>query len=211
VLIPIEIELKPAPDDPAINTPEFQKELREFSAALSAAGVNFSQRAVVFDSVDAHGYSLAEFVLRALQAGALPTVATIIVAYFQRRNGRKARLKYGNVEAESNSVEEIERLLQLVPSLPPDAEKLEMKRQSDEADLKRRAQAFSVAIAKLSTEELFRTFHAIGQAKKTAVIGNGEGESEDLIFKGAVAEVEIIKRHPKEWMAAYHNWEKSQP
>jgi hypothetical protein len=35
----------------------------------------------------------------------------IVVTWLKRRNGRKARLKIGNIEAEAQTVEEVERLI----------------------------------------------------------------------------------------------------
>src|SRR5271170_8078364 len=121
VLVPIEITLKRAPDDPPANSPEFQKELRQFADALRAADVDFSQRAIAFDAVDATGYPLAEFVVRALAVSALPSLTAIVVALLKAKNGRKVRLKFGSVDATAPSVEEVERLLKLVPTLPPEA------------------------------------------------------------------------------------------
>ena len=59
VLIPIEIELKPSPDDPGISTPEFQAELQTINGGMDVAGIKFSQSVVRSDAVDASGYALS--------------------------------------------------------------------------------------------------------------------------------------------------------
>lgn len=107
----VEIVLRQAPDDPQVNDPEFQKELREFSKSMRDAGVTFSQRAMAFDSIDALGYPLAEFVLKSLGPAAIAAVAAVSGAWVQARYGRKVRLKIGDVEAEGRTTEEIQSLL----------------------------------------------------------------------------------------------------
>jgi hypothetical protein len=106
-----EIVLQRAPDDASVNDPEFQKELREFSRSLSAAGVAFSQRAMAFDSADALGFPLAEFVIKALSPAVIPAAAAVCGAWVQARYGRKVRLKIGDIEVEGRTTEEIKTLL----------------------------------------------------------------------------------------------------
>lgn len=100
------IVLVRAPDDPLVNETKFQEELREFSKLLRAAGVSFSQRAMAFDSVDATGYPLPEFLVT-LDPPAIAALAAIAGAWVQARYGRKLRLKVGDVEAEARTEEEI--------------------------------------------------------------------------------------------------------
>jgi hypothetical protein len=208
--IPFEIVLLPSPDDPKVHTREFQAELRALGKALNATGVKFSQPIFTMDAVDASGYALAEYLLKNVVPGAIPAIGTAFVAWITARNGRKARLKFGDVEAEGRNAEEIEKLLRLVPSLSPEAERLETKRLNEEAQLQRRTEAFSATFIDASTDELFRSFRALEGAQKVAVKGNAEGESEDLLFKRVAIEIEIFKRHPNGWQAAYRDWEKSQ-
>ena len=51
-----EITLVKAPDDPRENNPVYLKDVAVFSKALHATGVDYSQRGMAFDSVDAQGY-----------------------------------------------------------------------------------------------------------------------------------------------------------
>ena len=106
----IEIILLPASDDPPENAPEFQKELGTFNKSLRSAGVSFSPRAMTFDSVDAVGYQLPEFMIT-LGPPVIAALAAVCGAWVQARYGRKVRLKVGDVEAEGRTVEEIESLL----------------------------------------------------------------------------------------------------
>jgi hypothetical protein len=112
----IEIELLRAPDDTCVNEPEFQNELREFSRSLHAAGAIFSQRAMAFDSVEALGYPLAEFVIKTLAPAVIPAAAAVCGAWVQARYGRRVRLKIGDVEAEGRTTAEVEDLLKQAAS-----------------------------------------------------------------------------------------------
>ena len=174
--IPFEIVLLPSPDDPKVHTPESQAELRALGKALDASGVKYSQPIFTMDAVDASSYALGEYLLKNVVPGAIPAIGAALVAWITARNGRKARLKFGDVEAEGRNAEEIERLLRLVPPLSPEAERLETKRLNEEAQLQRRAQAFSATLIDTSTDELFRAFRALEGAQKVAVKGNAEGE-----------------------------------
>jgi hypothetical protein len=107
----VRIVLVRAPDDPRVSERKFQEELREFSESLRAAGVSFSQRAMAFDSVDAAGYPLPEFLVT-LGPPAIAALAAIAGAWVQARYVRKMRLKVGDVEAEGRTEEEIKRLLE---------------------------------------------------------------------------------------------------
>lgn len=104
------IILLKAPDDPLVNDPKFQEELREFSRSLHTAGISFSQRAMAFDSVEVAGYPLPEFLVT-LGPPAIAALAVFGGAWVQARFGRKMRLKVGDIEAEARTEEEIGRLL----------------------------------------------------------------------------------------------------
>lgn len=107
----IRVILRRAPDDSLENDPKFQRELSDFSKSLRAAGVKFSQRAMAFDSADALGYPLPNFLIT-LAPAVIAAVAGLCGAWVHARYGRKVRLKIGDVEAEGRTVEEIEALLQ---------------------------------------------------------------------------------------------------
>jgi hypothetical protein len=57
-----EIILLGARDDPPQNNPVYLKDVAEFSKA--ATGVDCSQRGMAFDSVEAQGYPLGEYVVQ---------------------------------------------------------------------------------------------------------------------------------------------------
>jgi hypothetical protein len=107
------IELARTADDPPENDSVFQEELSHFSASLRAAGVPYSQTAIAFDSVDAHGYPLPEFIvaIKVLGPPVIAALATAAGAWVQARYGRKVRLKIGEVEAEARTVAEVKELL----------------------------------------------------------------------------------------------------
>jgi len=107
------IELVRANDDPPEEDAVFQEELSRFGASLHAAGVPYSQLVVRVDAVDAFGYSLPEFIFAISALGAaIPALVKISIAWVQARNGRKVRLKIGDVEAEAPTTAEIETLLE---------------------------------------------------------------------------------------------------
>jgi len=109
--VEVELQLKPTSDDPVVQDPAFQAELRTFSGSLRAAGVLFSQRAMTFDAVDATGYAFAEYVIKELGPAAIGVIGTAAGAWITGRSWRKVRLKVGDVEVEARTSEEIEQLL----------------------------------------------------------------------------------------------------
>jgi hypothetical protein len=117
----VEIDLQRAPDDLRENAPEFQQELNEFAKSLRGSGVAFSQKAIAFDSVDALGYPLAEFVIKTLVPALIPAAAGVCGAWVQARYGRKVRIKVGDIEAEARTAEEVERLLMMAVGIKDSA------------------------------------------------------------------------------------------
>ncbi len=109
------IELIRAGDDPPVNDRAFQKELSQFGASLRDAGIRYSQRAMAFDSVDAHGYGLPEFIFAIKDIGTplVGALGAVAGAFLHAKYGRKVRLKIGEDEAEAQSVAEIEQLLKI--------------------------------------------------------------------------------------------------
>jgi hypothetical protein len=105
----IEIVLRPAPDEPRVNDPKFQIELREFSRALRAAGVEYSQRGMAFDAADGGGFPLPEFVV--VLTAAIAPLAGLCGAWLHAHYGRKVRIKIGDVEAEARTMQEVDELL----------------------------------------------------------------------------------------------------
>ena len=108
----VEIRLKRAADDPEVRDEVFQQELRDFARGLRLAGLRYSQRAMAFDSAAMLGYPLAEFVVKELGPPAIAALATLVGTWIGGRNGRKVRLKVGDVEVEARTIEEVRSLLE---------------------------------------------------------------------------------------------------
>ena len=71
---------------------------------------SFRRGGMAFDSIDAIGYQLPEFVVT-LGQQVIPAVAVVCAAWVHARSGRKLRLKIGDMKAEGQTVETIENLL----------------------------------------------------------------------------------------------------
>ncbi|WP_091715193.1 hypothetical protein [Methylobacterium phyllostachyos] len=106
----LKLTLLLAPDDGPKNGREAQDAIAGVSRELHQSGVSYSQRGMAFDSVDAVGFALPEYIIPLAQAVG-PTLGVILVAWLQGRAGRKVRLKVGDVEAEARTADEVERLL----------------------------------------------------------------------------------------------------
>ena len=113
-----------AADDPPVSDPEFQRELRSFSAVLREAGIVHSQRGIAFDCAEAMGYPLGQYFISLAQVAG-PVVGVALGAWIQGRAGRKVRLKVMDIELEANSPAEIDHLV---------AQALALKAQLDEQD-----------------------------------------------------------------------------
>ncbi|WP_186041511.1 hypothetical protein [Burkholderia gladioli] len=111
-LLNVGLRLMRASDDPALQDPAFQAELRTFSGSLRVADVRFSQRAMTFDAVDATGYALAEYVIKELGPAAIGVIGAAVGAWITGRSGRKVRIKVGDIEVEARTKEEATLLLQ---------------------------------------------------------------------------------------------------
>ena len=99
-----------AADDPRVSDPEFQQGLRSFSAALSDAGIVYSQRVKFADSANGGGHPLGEYFISLAQV-IRPIVGVAVGAWIQGRAGRKVRLKVGDIELEANGPADIDHLV----------------------------------------------------------------------------------------------------
>lgn len=118
----LDLTLIRAADDGPLNGREVQDAIAGISRELHRSGVRYSQRGMAFDSADAVGFALPEYIIPLAQAVG-PTLGVILVAWLQGRAGRKVRLKVGDVEAEARTAGEVERLL---------TKAMEMQRAKDE-------------------------------------------------------------------------------
>ena len=69
-----------------------------------------------------------------------------------------------------------------------------------------RQKAFAASLHALSRQQLFEKRRAIEKAAQSAVVGSGEGESEDLIAKNLATENEILVRYGSEGLSEYKIW-----
>lgn len=110
------VKLVPAADDPPIKSPLIQNELLNFRSELNDAGVRYSQRSIVFDSVEALGYPLGEFVIE-FTVAMVPVLTTAVGGWFLSRKGRKIRMEFNGEVLEASSIKEMEKLIELYRSL----------------------------------------------------------------------------------------------
>ncbi|PTX36967.1 hypothetical protein IQ03_05291 [Gemmobacter caeni] len=85
----------------------------EFRTILKEQDIKYSERMFFRDSVDSGGVTLlGEFTMMANTLG--PAVIGAIGGWVAARQGRKVRVKMGDIEAEAGSVEQVKELLALV-------------------------------------------------------------------------------------------------
>lgn len=84
----------------------------EFRTVLKEQGIKFSERVYVRDAVDGGMTALGEFMFWGKELG-VPAI-TGICGWLAARQGRKVRVKMGDIEAEAGSVEQVKELLALV-------------------------------------------------------------------------------------------------
>jgi hypothetical protein len=111
----LKIYLLPAPDDTALDSPEYQAELEAFDKTLRSHGI-VPQRVLKELKAAAGGTEVAiwlsEFVI--VMKSVTPIAKAIIQAisdYLRERNNRKFRVKVDDIEAEANTLKAVEKLL----------------------------------------------------------------------------------------------------
>ena len=108
----LDLELAGAPEDPAVGDQAFQVELETFCGALHQAGISYSQRAIAFDAINALGYPLGEFAILVLGPSAVHVLSSAINAWLRGKAQRKVRMKFGDVDVQASTPEEVEKLLE---------------------------------------------------------------------------------------------------
>jgi hypothetical protein len=98
----VRIVLRRAPDDPAVNSPEFQAELSKFEESLRSNKVR-CQRPRSVTGVS----SLRELVIT-IGPHVVTVLSALGAAWIGARFGRSIRIKAGNNEVEARTKEEIE-------------------------------------------------------------------------------------------------------
>jgi hypothetical protein len=112
----LQVMLKPAPEDPAAEDEQYQRELKDFSDALKGQGVTASPRLLFRDSIADHATFLGDFLIT-LAWTVPPALATIIVKWISARAGRKVRVMFGNVDVTGGNADEVREILDHVTRL----------------------------------------------------------------------------------------------
>lgn len=105
----VELTFVPAPDDPAWTSPAYQAGLIAVQQELERLDPQTRSEALVMES--AEGSFLLHGIFRVTVDKVLPLAGTAVASWLAGRQGRKIRLKVGDIEAEAGSVEEIDQLL----------------------------------------------------------------------------------------------------
>lgn len=107
----LELHLIAAPEDGPSWEHEYQFELFYLNHRLDVGGVEY---AFLVEGPGCKGpveaAALGEWFIR-LTAAAGPVIGTVVGAWLHARYGRKVRLKIGDIEAEAQSMAEVEQLL----------------------------------------------------------------------------------------------------
>jgi hypothetical protein len=109
----LELTLIPAPEDAALRSKKYQKELRGFADSLKTAGVTFGLGVELIEAAGGEAPAIYSGIFT------LATVLTVqvrrcIIAWQKARSGRKVRVEIrsdGRLRAEAQTIEEVERLL----------------------------------------------------------------------------------------------------
>jgi len=110
----LELRLILGPNDPPLTSAMCQEALRAFVGAVSAAGFDVSATSRLLESADALGGGglSGRFIIDLVTNKNLWLVlGPIITAWLTRRNGRKIRVKVGDIEVEAHTPEDVEKLL----------------------------------------------------------------------------------------------------
>jgi len=111
------ITLLPARDDAALRSADYQRELHRFEESLTAQGLQVGVSIELRESGAPNPLALVlphylgDFTIK-LVATVGPPLGALIGAWLHARHGRKVRLKIGDIEAEAQSIDEVEKLLQ---------------------------------------------------------------------------------------------------
>lgn len=107
----LRIELLPASDHPPVYAAALRAELNAFRNSLRRAGIVHLQRAKTFDAEDARGHQPAVVTIQTLGPPEINAITAAVGGWLAGRASRKARVKFGDVEAEARTPMEAEQLL----------------------------------------------------------------------------------------------------
>ena len=114
----MKIVLKRSPEDPPQFSREYKADMGKVFTALHNEGTKFEATAFAMDGVDAVGGATGEILALAKTLG--PATIAAIAAFLAGRNGRKVKIKVGEIEAEANSVKELNAVLERVEKIKHD-------------------------------------------------------------------------------------------
>lgn len=109
----LQLTLIPAPDDPRLKSSAYQAELRQLEQDLQSKGIQASALFEVREAwtpVPMPAPYLGDFFIK-LTTAIGPVLGAVVGAWLHARYGRKVRLKIGDIEAEAQTAEEVEKLL----------------------------------------------------------------------------------------------------
>lgn len=107
------LSLIPSDADPPVRSRQYQRELEQFHDALSGHGVKVSSLVHLEESVNPETPYLGTFTVEFVKT-LVPLAGVIgaaVGAWLHARMGRKVRLKIGEIEAEAQTIEEVQELL----------------------------------------------------------------------------------------------------
>jgi hypothetical protein len=108
----IKFVLKRSPGDGPQFGREYQASIGEVFTAFENEGIKIQPRAFAMDAVDAVGGATGEFLAFATVLG--PAIVAALGGWLAGRNGRKVKIKVGEIEAEANSGKELDEVLERI-------------------------------------------------------------------------------------------------
>jgi hypothetical protein len=112
--------LKRSPEDEPQFSREYQAEMGKVFTAFHNEGIKIQTTAFAMDAVDAFGGATGEFLAFAKILG--PATIAAVGGWLAGRNGRKVKIKVGEIEAEANSVKQLDEVLERVEKINRDHE-----------------------------------------------------------------------------------------
>jgi hypothetical protein len=108
------LTLLPAPDDPALCSPDYQRGLTEFAESLKAHNVEVSSQVALREAVGSAVPYLGDFGVK-LAVAIGPALCAEVGAWLHARYGRKVRLKISEkeIEVDAQTIGQVEELLRL--------------------------------------------------------------------------------------------------
>ena len=109
----LKLTLIRAADDPPLRSSEYQKGLHDFADSLGTAGFKVSVTLELIEAAGGAGPAtyLGDFMIELARSPLVVVIGTAVGAWLHARYGRKVRLRMGDIEAEAQTAEEVERLL----------------------------------------------------------------------------------------------------